>query len=243
VDEKLTVDDCSAALVIRDLVAAHARRPVLRGITARVPRARITAVVGPNGAGKSTLLDVIAGVHAPVSGSVERAGVRGRPAYVVQRSEAPDVLPITVRAAVAMGRWSRRGLWRRLTAHDWSVVDECMARLGIQDLAYNQLGALSAGQRQRALVAQGLAQEADLLLLDEPAAGLDFDAQRSIDEAIRHARSSGVTVLRVTHDLRVAEPADHCLLLHRGTVVAAGPPAVVLIPDVVARTWSVPHLG
>ena len=255
------MDDRPPALVINDLVVAYSRRPVLRGITARVPTARITAVVGPNGAGKSTLLDAIAGVRAPVSGSVERTGVertgvertgvertgagrtdRRRPAYVVQRSQAPDTLPVTVRATVAMGRWALRGPWRRLTAHDREVVEECMVRLGIQDLADHQLGALSGGQRQRALVAQGLAQESDLLLLDEPAAGLDVAAQRSINDAIRHCCTQGTTVLQVTHDLRVAEQADHCLLLHRGTVAAAGPPAAVLTPESVARTWGVPQI-
>ena len=245
------MDDRPPALVINDLVVAYSRRPVLRGITARVPTARITAVVGPNGSGKSTLLDAIAGVRAPVSGSVERTGVertgvertdRRRPAYVVQRSQAPDALPITVRATVAMGRWALRGPWRRLTAHDREVVEECIVRLGIQDLADQQLGALSGGQRQRALVAQGLAQESDLLLLDEPAAGLDVEAQRSIDDAIRHCCTQGTTVLQVTHDLRVAEQADHCLLLHRGTVAAAGPPAAVLTPESVARTWGVPQI-
>jgi zinc/manganese transport system ATP-binding protein len=211
------------ALVVRDLVAGHGR-PALHGINARIPRARVTAVLGPNGAGKSTLLDVLAGVLAPSSGGVERIVGRS-PAYVVQRSAAPDTLPITVRATVAMGRWASRGPWRRLTGRDRAVVEDCMRRVGVQDLADRPLGRLSGGQRQRVLVAQGLAQESDLLLLDEPASGLDQQARARIDEVLAGVAGDGVTVVAVTHDPEAAARADHCLALHDGRLVAAGPPA------------------
>ena len=236
------MNDVRAAVAIDDLVVAYGRRPVLRGISARLPQGQITAIVGPNGAGKTTLIDAIAGVRPPASGTITHAG-RCRPAYVVQRSEAPDVLPISVRATVSMGRWPVRGRWRRLTAHDRTVVEDCMHRLGIQDLADDQLGTLSGGQRQRVLVAQGLAQQADLLLLDEPATGLDLGAQRGVEDAIRRYRADGGSVVRVTHDLAVAMQADHCVVLRDGTVAAAGDPAAVLTPEVVARTWGIPVLG
>jgi zinc/manganese transport system ATP-binding protein len=205
------------ALLVRDLVAGHGAAPALHGITAAVPRGRTTAIVGPNGAGKSTLLDVLADVLAPRSGSVLRTS-RRRPAYVVQRSAAPDTLPITVRATVTMGRWALRGPWRRLTAHDRAAVEDCMHRLGVHDLAERPLGTLSGGQRQRTLVAQGLAQESDVLLLDEPAAGLDADARERIDEELARAASAGNTVVRVTHDPVVADRADHCVRLHAGRI-------------------------
>jgi zinc/manganese transport system ATP-binding protein len=207
------------ALVVRDLVAGHGR-PALHGIHARIPRAMLTAVVGPNGAGKSTLLDVLAGVLAPTAGGVERIVGRS-PAYVVQRSAAPDTLPITVRATVEMGRWASRGPWRRLTAADRSVVDDCLHRLGVQDLADRPLGALSGGQRQRVLVAQGLAQASDLLLLDEPAAGLDAEARACIDDVLAGATADGVTVVAVTHDPGATERADHRIALRDGRVEPA----------------------
>jgi zinc/manganese transport system ATP-binding protein len=210
------------ALVVRDLVAGHGR-PALHGIHARVPRARVTAVVGPNGAGKSTLLDVLAGVLTPIAGGVERIVGRS-PAYVVQRSAAPDTLPITVRATVAMGRWASRGPWRRLTAQDRAAVEDCMRQLDVQDLADRPLGRLSGGQRQRVLVAQGLAQESDLLLLDEPAAGLDPQARRCIDDVLARAAADGVTVVAVTHDPDAAARADHCLQLRDGRLVGEGVP-------------------
>jgi zinc/manganese transport system ATP-binding protein len=214
------------AIVVRDLVAGHGR-PALHGISARIPRAGVTAVLGPNGAGKSTLLDVLAGVLTPTAGTVERTG-ECSPAYVMQRTAAPDALPITVRATVAMGRWASRGPWRRLTAHDRAVVEDCLRRLGVHDLADRSLGTLSGGQRQRVLVAQGLAQESDLLLLDEPAAGLDAQARRLIDEALAQVAADGVTVVRVTHDPHVAARADHCLVLRDGRLV--GDAAAALTP-------------
>ena len=215
-----------AALLVRDLVAGHGD-PALHGISTRIPRGRVTAVLGPNGAGKSTLLDVLAGVLAPMAGTVHRTGDRS-PAYVLQRSSAPDTLPITVRAAVAMGRWAVRGPWRRLTARDHAVVDDCLHRLGVHDLADRSLGTLSGGQRQRTLLAQGLAQESDVLLLNEPAAGLDAHARDRIAEVLVQAAADGVTVVRVTHDPAVAARADHCLLLRDGRLVREGLPREVL---------------
>ncbi|MGW2195869.1 zinc ABC transporter ATP-binding protein AztA [Streptosporangium sp. NPDC001682] len=230
------------AIMISGLTAGYGRRMVLHGLTARIPRSRMTVVVGPNGCGKSTLLKVFAQVIRPVSGSVERTNAQ-RPGFVMQRSAVSDTLPITVREAVAMGRWAHRGPWRRLSKHDWSVVDECMARLGILDLACRRLGSLSGGQRQRALVAQGLAQESDLLLLDEPTAGLDLRAQQRISEVLDDAKSRGVTVVQATHDLAAAMRAEHCLLLGEGRLVAEGSPVTVLRPEVLERIWGLPALS
>lgn len=222
-------------LEIRDLVVRYGRHTALRGLTAAIPGARVTALLGPNGSGKSSLLGAIAGVVPKAAGTVERRGTR-RPAYVVQRSAVADTLPVTVWDAVAMGRWAHRGPWRRLTRHDRSVVDDCLARLDLRDLASRPLGALSGGQRQRALVAQGLAQEPDLLLLDEPAAGVDLAADERIASAIGEAAARGVTVVLATHDLAAARRADHCLLLGDGSLRTQGPPGEVLTPAALAST-------
>ncbi|AXB41777.1 zinc ABC transporter ATP-binding protein AztA [Amycolatopsis albispora] len=229
----------TAAITLREVHAGYGHREVLHGITAEVPDGRLTAVVGANGAGKSSLLNVIAGVLPTSAGSVTRRG-QDRPAYVTQHSEVSDALPVTVRATVAMGRWAHRGPWRRLTKKDRALVEDCLERLDITSIADRRLGTLSGGQRQRTLVAQGLAQQSGLLLLDEPAAGLDLRARTLIDEALNAARDDGVTVLRVTHDLAVADQAEHCLLLRDGQLVAEGPPASVLTPEQVAEAWGVP---
>ncbi|SCK47486.1 MULTISPECIES: zinc ABC transporter ATP-binding protein AztA [unclassified Streptomyces] len=220
-----------------EVAAGYPGRPVLSGLTARLPAAANTVLVGPNGSGKSTLLAVLAGVRPVTSGTVtHHAG--GRPAFVAQRAAVPDALPLTVRDTVAMGRWDRLGPWRRMSARDRSVVDACMARLGITGLADRRLGDLSGGQRQRALVAQGLAQESGLLLLDEPTTGLDAAARRIITEVLADAVADGVTVVQATHDMTAARRADHCLLLDQGRLAATGPPATVLSDATLVRVWG-----
>jgi zinc/manganese transport system ATP-binding protein len=208
-----------------DLYAGYGRTDVLKGVSAQIPEGAVTALVGPNGAGKSTLLGVLAGTVPLRSGKVtpdrNARGVRPvRPAFVVQRSAVSDTLPLTVRAAVAMGRWAHRGPWRPLTRRDRAVVARCMERTGVADLAHRGLGELSGGQRQRALIAQGLAQEADLLLLDEPSAGLDQEARERIGRTIAEIAAEGTTVVHATHFAEEARGADHILTLDRGRVVA-----------------------
>ncbi|WP_016905778.1 zinc ABC transporter ATP-binding protein AztA [Streptomyces xiaopingdaonensis] len=229
-----------AGVRLRNVEAGYPRRPVLRQLTARLPESAVTAVVGPNGSGKSTLLGVVAGVLPHSSGVVTRGGLV-RPGLVVQRSAVPDSLPLTVRGAVTMGRWARRGPWRRLTRHDRSVVEHSMERLGIRDLARRQLGELSGGQRQRAFVAQGLAQEPDLFLLDEPTTGLDARAKDAILAVLAEAAADGAAVVQATHDMAAAGSADHCLVLQQGRLVAEGAPRDVLTDDRLRQVWGLPE--
>ncbi|MEU0298010.1 zinc ABC transporter ATP-binding protein AztA [Streptomyces sp. NPDC006175] len=224
---------------LADVSAGYPNRAVLHQLTLDIPALKTTAVVGPNGSGKSTLLGVIAGVIQVTAGEVKHRTDR-RAAFVTQRSTAADVLPLTVRDAVAMGRWSHRGPWRRLTRRDWDAVEASMNRLGIGALAHRQLGELSGGQRQRALVAQGLAQEADLLLLDEPTTGLDATAQRLIADVLAEVTEEGVTVVQATHDLEVARSAGHLLLLQDGRLRGAGDPGEVLTGDTIDEIWQLP---
>ncbi len=170
--------------------AGYRGRDVLRAVDARIPAGAVTALVGPNGSGKSTLLGVLARTVRPRRGSVVLPG-SGRVAFVVQRSAVSDALPVTVRETVAMGRWSHRGAWRPLTRRDRAVVAECMERMEVTALADRRLGELSGGQRQRALVARGLAQEADLVLLDEPSAGLDHRSRLRVRAALEDLRAGG----------------------------------------------------
>ncbi|MBA8950243.1 zinc/manganese transport system ATP-binding protein [Actinomadura namibiensis] len=215
------------AITMRGVRAGYGATKVLRDITARVPRSRVTALVGHNGSGKSTLLGVLAGILAPTAGEVE-SSCAGRPALVLQRTAVPAVMPMTVREAVAMGRWAHRGWWRPLTRRDRTVIADCMERVGVADLARTRLGELSGGQYQRVLIAQGLAQQSDLLLLDEPAAGLDRDSQRRILEIFDQLVPTGVTIVHATHDAEAAGNADHCLLLKDGRLLAQGAPGETL---------------
>ncbi|GHB56936.1 ABC transporter ATP-binding protein [Streptomyces viridiviolaceus] len=194
-------------------------------------------LVGPNGSGKSTLLGVLAGVIRPTSGDLHCTGDLP-PAFVPQRGAVGDTLPLTVRQTVEMGRWGKRGPWRRLTRQDHAAVDGALDRLEIRDLASRQLGELSGGQRQRALIAQGLAQESDLLLLDEPTTGLDPEARERIGTLLTALVADGVTVIQATHDLEVARTADTCLLLQDGRLAGQGYPDQVLTTSALARVWQ-----
>ena len=189
----------------------------LSGVTAHLGAGAVTALVGPNGAGKSTLLDVLAGVRMPSAGRV--GGLEGLTvAYVPQHSAVPDDLPITVADTLAMGRWRERGLWRRLRSSDRALIADSARRLGLTDLMDTSLSATSGGQRQRALVAQGLIARADVLLVDEPTAGVDAATQVAILQALSQEAARGAVVVHATHDLAAVEQADGTLALVAGRV-------------------------
>lgn len=219
------------------LSAGYPGRPVLDQLDGEIPASAVTALIGPNGSGKSTLLAVLAGVIRPTAGEVRHEGARP-PAFVPQRGAVGDTLPLTVRQTVEMGRWGERGPWRRLTRRDRTVVDEVMERLGITALAARQLGELSGGQRQRTLMAQGLAQESDLLLLDEPATGLDPEGRERTAALLTELAADGVTLVHATHDLDAARSADTCLLLRDGRPAGQGPPDRLLTPTALAHLWQ-----
>ncbi|AOP55163.1 zinc ABC transporter ATP-binding protein AztA [Brevibacterium aurantiacum] len=206
-------------ITITNLSAHYGAHLAVKGVSLTAVPGQVTALVGANGSGKSTVLMALAGLLRPTSGTIS-----GRPAsiaFVPQRSTAPDHLPITVRQTVAMGRWASCGPLTRLGGEDRRIINDCLARLRISDLASRRLGSLSGGQRQRALVAQGLAQRPELLLLDEPLAGIDIHAAVDIAEAIDSERNRGATIVMATHERAQAERADHVVRLEQG-VLAAG---------------------
>jgi manganese transport system ATP-binding protein len=218
------------AVTATDLVLAYGPKIALDHSDFQIPTGGITALIGPNGSGKSTLLNAIAGLIEPFSGTIEVLDGRDRArsiAYVLQTTKVNNVLPITVREVVTMGRYSTASGRRRLRSEDMSAVDEAMGRMGIIDLEDKHLGDLSGGQRQRVFVAQGLAQEHDMLLLDEPLTGLDLTSAQAIDDVIHDETKRGCTIIMTTHDLAEAQVANHVLLLS-GRVTAWGPPDQVL---------------
>jgi manganese transport system ATP-binding protein len=194
-----------------------------------IPEGVVTTLIGPNGSGKSTILNAIAGLATPTTGvlTVDGASSQSMIALVLQTTKVNEALPITVREVVSMGRYPGIGEFRRLTSADRSIVDQALERMSISDLSSKHLSELSGGQRQRVFVAQGLAQDRDLLLLDEPLTGLDLPSARAIDEVIHDEQKRGGTVIMSTHDLAEARVAGHVLLL-ANRVVASGSPDEVL---------------
>ena len=213
-----TIDATPTLVTVRDLHVRLGEVHALRGVTLELRGGEVLALAGHNGSGKSTLLAAIAGTLPPRSGRVVR---EERVAFVVQRSDVPDSLPLTVCDVVRMGRWAQRGAWRRLGRTDHAIVAESIAALGLEGLERRPLASVSGGQRQRTLVAQGLAQRAAILLLDEPTVGLDDEARTLIDAAISREAARGVAVVHATHDAEVIRLADRVIRLQAGAVVAS----------------------
>lgn len=220
------------ALHVEDLTVAYGGAPALWDIDLDVPPGVMAAVVGPNGAGKSTLLKAVLGLVPPLAGHVRIFGLpvaaaRGRVAYVPQRQSVDWDFPITVREAVTMGLYGRLGWFRRPGAAERAAAGAALAEVGLTDLADRPIGALSGGQQQRAFLARALVQQADLLLLDEPMAGIDAPTEAAIVAVLRAQVAAGRTVVVVHHDLQtVTRHFDWLVLLNR-RIVAQGPVAEV----------------
>lgn len=233
-------------LRVRGLVVRYGEVTALDGVDLTVPAGRVTALVGMNGAGKSTLFRAVTGLVRPVAGSVEvlgRSPEQARRAalvgYVPQSEEVDWDFPLSVRDVVMTGRYGRLGPTRRPRKEDRAAVAGALERVGLTDLADRQIGALSGGQRKRVFVARGLAQEAPLLLLDEPFAGVDQRSVRTLTALLRDLAAEGRGVLVSTHDLQsLTELCDEAVLLRRRVLLHA-PPEEVLRPEQLARAFGV----
>ncbi len=215
------------------LAFAYGREPVLSDVGLRVAAREFVALVGPNGSGKSTLLRLLLGLARPERGRIELFGKppadlkdRWRLGYVPQRSTVPEHLPATVEEVVAAGCLSRRGWRRGLTAGDRVDVAHALESVALSHRAGDPLRELSGGQQQRVLIAKALVSRPDLLILDEPVAGVDTDSQARFRDALVHLREEhGAGILLVSHELgAVADDLDRVLVLRRGTIVFDGPP-------------------
>lgn len=219
-------------LDVRNLGVQYAGVAALSDVTLQLRVGERMAVVGPNGAGKSTLLKAAAGLMEPAAGEIQVFGHRpvGHTciAYLPQRAQVDWNFPVSVRDAVLMGRVGSLGLFRRPGREDRAFALECLHRVGLAELADRQIGELSGGQQQRMFIARALAMRAELVLLDEPFAGLDPGSQRALLDIVDQLARSRVTLMVALHDLRVAaEHFDRILLLNR-TVVSVGSPSEVL---------------
>jgi len=224
----------SSAVVASGLTIGH-DRPVLRRASFTIPAGKLTAVIGPNGSGKSTLLHAMVGLLSPQAGRLEVLGTsplqaRSMISYVLQNMATLPGTPLSVRETVSMGRYSTTGAFRPLRSADRERVQRAMAEMDLLPLARRHLSELSGGQRQRVFVAQGLAQDHHMLIMDEPLTGLDLPSAETIDRIIHAETARGCTVILTTHDLDEARAADHVLLLGQGELVA-GAPSQVLTMD------------
>ena len=207
---------------------------VLDGVGLRVGPGEFVALVGPNGSGKSTFLRILLGLLAPTSGEVRlfdvaphRLKERWRIGYVPQRPALARELPASVEEVVAAGRLARTGWRRRFTKADREEIDHAMESVALLDLRHRRVRELSGGQQQRAFIAKALAAQPDLLVLDEPVAGVDAESQRRFRDSLVHlVREHRAAVLLVSHELgAVADDLDRVVVLRQGRVFFDGPPA------------------
>lgn len=232
------------AIEVRDLRVAYNQRPAIEGVTLSVPRKAMVGIVGPNGGGKSTLIKAVLGLVPKDRGEVEILGrrvdrrARRLVGYVPQREDVDWSFPVSAFDVVMMGRVPSMKLLRRPTARDKELVWDALRTVGMEKFADTRIGEFSGGQQQRIFLARALAQEAEVLLLDEPVSGVDAPSQHEIFDLLRRLQEAGKTVIVTTHDLScVAERFDLALLLNR-RVVAFGRPEEVFTPELLNETYQ-----
>lgn len=230
------------ALEIAGLTVSYRNKPVLRYLDLELPQGRTVAVVGPNGAGKSTLLKAILGLIPIDAGAIRVLGqpiqaARRQVAYVPQTESVDWDFPVTVREVILMGRYGQLGLFGRPTRADHAIVAHCLETVRMGEFADRHIRQLSGGQQQRVFLARALAQQASILLLDEPFAGVDARTEAAIFELMGQFSRAGKTLLVVNHNLQVLERFDSVILLNQ-KIVAYGPVAEVVNEANLRKTYG-----
>lgn len=242
-----------AAWELRAVTVQAGHRCLLDVLHLRAEVSSVVALMGPNGAGKTTLLRACLGLTTPTRGDITVLGetlralggpalarLRRRIGYVPQLLPARSELPLTVREVVAIGRTARAGLFRRLSRQDWQAVDQWLDRLDLVALADRAFSQVSGGEQRKTIIARAMAQDPELLLLDEPTANLDLGWRERIVETIEtlHAQTR-ISVLLVCHELEVLPPAcRHVILIESGRVSATGSPETVFTAERVRRLYG-----
>lgn len=224
------------ALCAHGLTARWGSVTALEDVSLEIPYGASVAVLGPNGSGKSSLFAAAVGLLRPSAGRIG-LGERGV-AWLPQQLELEPGFPITVRDVVAMGRWGPGRWLRRTDAEDRDRIDAALEALGIAELANRRLQSLSGGQRQRALIAQVAAQDAGLILLDEPLTGVDHPTAEVIGGLVEGWRSEGRAVMVATHDLEAAARKFDLVVALNRKLVGFGPAAEVCTEETLRRTFS-----
>jgi ABC-type Mn2+/Zn2+ transport system ATPase subunit len=220
----------------------------LKEISLEIAEGEFVGVIGPNGSGKTTLCRAVLGLLRPLEGSLRifdcaceelRCYHRARIGYLPQKGALDRNFPITVLETVLMGRYGVLGVFRRPGKRDREIAQEALDNVGMLDHRETPLGYLSGGQQQRVLIARALAQQPQVLLLDEPTTGIDITTQHSVVELVRRLqRDLGLTVLLITHDINMIRPYVDRLVLLKTRLFAAGPPEDVLKPDILRQVYG-----
>lgn len=231
--------------MIEGLSVSYRNILALSGVSMATSCGNRVALIGPNGAGKSTLLKAIAGLVPKSSGEIRWRGTAVRKwsrefAYLPQREEVDWSFPITVRGLVEMGRYPQTGWWRKFSEDDTRAVDTALESLNLNDLQDRQIRELSGGQQQRAFLARAIAQEAHVLLLDEPFTGLDRNAALLLADLLEKLAGEGRLIIASHHELVSAPNLFDEVLVLNTHQVAFGAVTETLTPQLIADTFAIP---
>ena len=221
------------AIVIRQLSAHHGKTPALWNINADIPRGKLVAIVGPNGAGKSTLLRCMVGLHPLHEGSISYFGqefsqFQSKIAYMPQRSVIDWSFPICALEVALMGRTCTRGIFARATKADIEAAKNTFKLLGLEGLEDRHISELSGGQQQKLFFARALLQRAEILILDEPFAAIDFATEKLLVQILQKLQAEGKTIIVVHHDLSTIHQIFDWVILINRVSISSGSPAEVL---------------
>jgi manganese/zinc/iron transport system ATP- binding protein len=233
------------ALVLEGVSVAYGRRLILKDVSAEIERGQVVGVIGPNGGGKSTLLKAVAGVIPVLDGTISLFGrpaaqMRNQMAYVPQREAVDWDFPVTVLDVVLMGRFPRTRWPHRNGRYDREIAMTMLERVGMAELHASQIGHLSGGQQQRVFIARALAQDADVLLLDEPMTGIDASTQEVVLAIIEQQRQADKIVLLASHDLVSASGTCDCLFCVSERMVSYGATVDMYTAENLSQTFGGP---
>lgn len=231
------------AIEVHDVTVSYNRKPALWGIDFEVPEGKLVGIIGPNGAGKSTMIKAMMDLNSLDSGYVKLFGknineVRDRVAYVPQRGSVDWDFPASVLDVVLMGRYGKKGLFKRINKADKAMAIECLEKVNMQQYINRQISQLSGGQQQRVFIARSLAQEADLYFMDEPFAGIDATTEKTIFDLLLKMRAEGKTILVVHHDLQSAYEYFDWIILLNTQLIASGPKEKIFVPEFLQKTYG-----
>jgi ABC-type Mn2+/Zn2+ transport system ATPase subunit len=241
-------NDSITCVQAKHLNVGYNNEVIVADINFELRQGQAIALIGTNGSGKSTLLKTIVGLLSSLGGQLSVFGMHPggnarRIAYLGQFHASGFVLPLRAVDVVRMGRFPLRGLWRRMRGEDDEVVLSAMHRMGIEKLADSPLRSLSGGQQQRTYIAQVLAHQAELLVLDEPTTGLDAGGRELYLQAVNDELRRGASVIMATHDIQEEAALCHQVMLLARRVVAIGSPQDVLTPDALLETFGIVITG
>ena len=234
----------SAAVIdVEHLTVSYHAKPALLDVSVQIESNQLVGVIGPNGAGKSTFIKAILGFVKPDLGTVLINGksaqrAKGEVAYVPQRGAVDWDFPITVKEVALMGRYQQIPWYQSPASVDVEAAFEALKMVRMEDLSERQIGELSGGQQQRVFMARALAQGSDILLLDEPFAGVDAATERAILDVLERAKTSGKTLVVVHHDLSTAADYFDKLILIKQRMYAYGTPRVVLNEELLSKVYE-----